>query len=163
MKIGIISDSHDSEKNVLRAVEIFNERQVSFVFHAGDMISASTGCLFAGLKDAKFIGVFGNCDIDKPILSRVVKDFGGEICEDGYKGEVGGKRFFMTHKPDGLEAAIDSGKFDLIVYGHTHLPNNRKVGRTTIINPGVSASRVFSKSEVVVLNLEDMSAEAIRL
>ena len=39
MKIGIISDTHDAHRNVLRAIEIFNDRAVEYVFHAGDMVT----------------------------------------------------------------------------------------------------------------------------
>jgi len=39
MKIGIMSDSHDNMNMVAKAVELFNQRGVSRVLHAGDIIA----------------------------------------------------------------------------------------------------------------------------
>ena len=55
MQIGIISDSHDHHSNVLRAIEIFNESNVEYVLHAGDIVSPFTAKAFADLRIAKFI------------------------------------------------------------------------------------------------------------
>ena len=55
MKIGILSDTHDAHENVLKAIKIFNEHKVSYVFHAGDMVSPFTARAFADVAPAKFI------------------------------------------------------------------------------------------------------------
>jgi len=36
MLIGIISDTHDNARNLLKAVELFNEKEVGLVIHCGD-------------------------------------------------------------------------------------------------------------------------------
>ncbi|HDZ69132.1 MAG TPA: metallophosphoesterase [Phycisphaerales bacterium] len=163
MKIGIISDTHDAYKNVLKAVNVFNEKKVKYILHAGDMVSPSTAEAFAGVGDAKFIAVFGNCDLDKLFLATAINDFGGQIHQAPYTGHAGGKRIFMTHRPVAMESIIESGRFDLVIYGHTHKQDIRKVGETLVINPGKSAGRLMGKSSVVVLELDDMSAEVILL
>ena len=163
MKIGIISDTHDAYKNVLKAVNVFNEKKVKYILHAGDMVSPSTAEAFAEVTGAKFIAVFGNCDSDKALLASTINDFGGQIHQAPYTGQAGDKRIFMTHRPDVLEGVIESGKFDLVIYGHTHKQDIRKIGETLVINPGKSAGRLMGKSSVVVLELDDMSAEVILL
>ena len=39
MKIGLISDTHDNIKNIENAISVFSNKRVSFVIHAGDIIS----------------------------------------------------------------------------------------------------------------------------
>ena len=56
-----------------------------------------------------------------------------------------------------------SGKYDLVIYGHTHKQDIRKVGDTLVINPGETTDWITGKSNVVVLNLDDMSVESISL
>ena len=163
MKIGIISDSHDHHKNVLRAVEVFSGHKVSYIFHGGDIVAPFTAKAFAQVGDAKFIAVFGNCDGEKLMLASTIRDFGGEIHERIYRGEVGGRRIFMTHTPNVLDKAAGSGKFDLAIYGHTHKQDIRKVGDTLIINPGETTDWITGESAVVVLELDDMSYEVVSL
>ncbi len=163
MKIGIISDSHNCRKNISRAVEIFNEQGVGYVLHAGDIASPDVAELFSGLDKAEFIAVFGNCDSDKPSLARTINRFGGEIYDDVYTGEIADKKIAIAHKPDSLQVAIDSGEYDLVIYGHTHKFDIYRTGNTLVVNPGVSDSRVLGKSGVVVLELDDMTTERILL
>lgn len=163
MKIGIISDSHDHHANVLKAVEVFNEQKVAYVLHAGDIVAPFTAKAFAGVEGAKFIAVFGNNDGEKLFLVSTINDFGGEIHEDPYIGEIGDKRIFMTHKPSVLESIVNGNKYDLVIYGHTHKKDVRKVGKTLVVNPGETTDWLTDESSVVVLELDDMSLEEISL
>ena len=159
MKIGIISDSHDHHQNSLMAVEIFNEKKVAYILHAGDIISPFTAKAFAKVTAAKFIAVFGNNDGEKLLLTSEIKKFGGEIYDDPYRGEIGGRRIFMTHKPSVLDEAAESGKYDLVIYGHTHKQDIRKVGASLVINPGELTDWVTGRSDLVILQLDNMSWE----
>ena len=163
MKIGIISDTHDHQGNVVRAVEVFNEHKVGCVLHAGDMTSADTAGKFAAVDGAEFVAVFGNCDSDRVQLQRIIENFGGEIYDPSYDGQVDGKAVFMAHRPDMVSGAIGSGKYDLVVYGHTHQYEVHRDGETLIVNPGSAMSRVVGKASVVVMELDDMSCEKIIL
>jgi len=163
MKVGIISDSHDHHSNTLKAVEVFSNERVDYIFHAGDIISPFAARVFAEVGGAKFIAVFGNNDGEKLLLQSTINDFGGEIYEEVYIGKVGGKRIFMTHKPSVIDEVVGSGKYDLVIYGHTHQQDIRKVGRTLVINPGETTDWLTEKSYVVILELGDMSYEVISL
>ncbi len=163
MKIAIISDSHDHHQNVLRAVAVFNGQKVNYILHAGDIISPFTAEAFAAVEGAKFIAVFGNNDGEKLYLKSKIEKFGGEIHEDTYKGNIGGRRIFMTHKPDVVEEVAGSGNYDLVIYGHTHKQDIRKVGKTLVLNPGESTDWITETSAVVILETDDMSYEVIKL
>ena len=159
MKIGIISDSHDHHVNILKAVKIFNEDKVEYILHAGDIISPIAAAAFSNVRDSQFISVFGNCDGDKSALSQVIEEFGGQIHNQPYTGEMEGKKIFMTHIPVTLTTIIDSGKYDIVIYGHTHKQDIRKVGVSLVINPGELTDWVTGKSSLVLLQLDDMSYE----
>ena len=162
MKIGIISDTHDHHQNVLKAIEIFNTLGVEYVFHAGDMVSPFTAKAFAEVKGAKLIAVFGNCDGEKRYLKSTIEEIGGEHYGQIYKGQIADKRIFMTHKHSNLEQG-DGSKYDLVIYGHTHKQDIRKVEQTLIINPGEATDWITGESFVVVLELDNMGYESIRL
>lgn len=163
MKIGIISDTHDHHENVLKAIEVFKERKAEYIFHAGDIISPFVAEAFAEAGDARFIAVFGNNDGEKLILKDKVTELDGEITEDPYKGEIAGRKIFMTHKPSVIDEVVKCGKYDLVIYGHTHKQDIRKEGDTLIINPGDATDWVTGESDVVIVELDDMSYEVISL
>ena len=162
MKVGIISDTHDGLANASKAAEVFEQKKVSFILHAGDIESWDTAEMFAGVNGAKFIAVYGNCDTGREPLAEAITSFGGEINEI-YDGQIGERRIFMAHRPELAQGAIESGKFDLVVHGHTHKLDIRKVGRTLIVNPGTARRWQMGHPHVVIVELEDMSAEAVVL
>jgi len=163
MKIGIISDTHDHHQNVLKAIEIFNVSGLEYVLHAGDMVSPFTARAFAEVTGAKLISVFGNCDGEKQYLKSTIEQIGGENYGQIYKGQIAGKKIFMTHKPDNIDKSVRSGSYDLVIYGHTHKQDIRRVGQTLIINPGEATDWITGESFVVVLDLDNMTYESIRL
>ena len=59
--VGIISDTHDNRMAIGKAVELFNQRGVSRVFHAGDFIAPFTVIDFSKLN-CEMTMVFGNND-----------------------------------------------------------------------------------------------------
>jgi len=155
MKAGILTDSHDHCSRVSKAAQILREQKVAYVLHAGDIVSPQTAKVLADIDGAKFIGVFGNCDREKALLKSCINELGGEIYERVFTGQVAGRRTFLTHKPDELESIVDTGNFDLVIYGHTHKKLMHKIGETLVINPGPSS--------VVILELDDMSTVEMQL
>ena len=73
MKIGIISDTHDNKKNILKAIEILNNEKVDKVFHAGDIVNSESADLFKKLE-ADMIITFGNCDIARRDLKSKLNE-----------------------------------------------------------------------------------------
>lgn len=64
MKIGLISDTHDNIQNIQNAISLFNDKHVSFVIHAGDIVSPEAVEASTGMK---LIGVLGNNDLERRI------------------------------------------------------------------------------------------------
>jgi putative phosphoesterase len=163
MQIGIMSDSHDDHDNVLQAIAVFNEHEVDYVFHAGDLVSPFTAKAFANLKGIKFIAVFGNNEGEKFRLKWIIERFGGEIHEHCYKGQIGGKEIYMTHTEDHIEEVAKSQTYDMVIYGHTHKQDIRQIGKTLVINPGETTDCLSGSPQVMILNLDDMSYRTEKL
>ena len=164
MKIGIMSDSHDNMDKVARAVELFNQHGVEKVLHAGDIVAPFVTRPLKKLN-CQVLAVFGNNDGEKLYLKENFETINrvGEVREPPLTFELGGKRFYLTHWPHQLDILARSAEFDVIVYGHTHDIDIRRVGETLIINPGETGGWLREKATVVVLDLETMEPELLEL
>ncbi len=161
MKIGILSDTHENMPKIRAAVGFFNRRRVGAVLHAGDIISPITAREFARLK-APLIGVFGNNDGDRLFLRERFRKI-GTLHAKKFEGRLGGKRFLLIHEPDMLEALAISGRYDVIVYGHTHRSEISRRGGTLVINPGEGAGWITGRCTAALLDTKTMQAELIEL
>lgn len=159
MLIGIISDTHDNMPQIKRAVDLFNERKVGHVVHAGDFTSPFT---FRILKDLScgFTGIFGNNDGDKLLLQKM---FGGRVFNQPHIFELEGRKIVLMHEHHIADALADSGHYDVVIYGHTHKPDIRTVKKTLVINPGEAGSWLYGKSTVAIADLVLMTTEIIPL
>jgi putative phosphoesterase len=159
MKVGIIGDTHNNIEIIKKAIEIFKKVGVKYIFHSGDIISPAAAAEFAAATGAKFIAVFGNCDCDKEDLKETIEGFGGEIYEGFYSGMVNGKRIYMSHNPRKLQEVINSGRYDIVIYGHTHKQDIHWTGNVLIINPGSAKDDAEGKECLVILDVDGMACE----
>ncbi len=134
MKIGILSDTHLSGPN-----EIFREtaercfRKVDVILHAGDLIDPSVLSVF---KDKHVHAVHGN----------MCNPFCLQALPARKEITIGDTRIGLVHKAgrsyDFEDRLIEVfPEADCIVYGHTHIPVCRRIGRILYINPGSFNSR----------------------
>ena len=163
LKIGLISDTHDNFKNIESAVKIFNDKGIGYVIHAGDITTPEAVEAFEGVK---LIGVLGNNDIDKQGLDNAFEKIGGklkgELCEieedDLLIASYHGTNFKKR------DALIQSGKYDVVVYGHTHKVENRVVGKSIVINPGTANGWFFGyKATAAIFDTLSRECELIHL
>jgi putative phosphoesterase len=159
--IGIMSDSHDNIDAIRKAVNIFNNKDLDLVIHAGDLISPFTANEFQKL-DPELVAVYGNNDGEREGLKNSYK----EICllEDFKEISFEGLKFSVIHGTN--NAIVDSlarcGKYDVVVRGHTHKIEILN-GETMIINPGEVCGYISEKKTVVLLDTDDLSFEVIYL
>ncbi|MFW9972803.1 MAG: metallophosphoesterase [Candidatus Odinarchaeota archaeon] len=170
MKIAVISDSHDHKSNILQAVSIINKRNVDAIIHCGDYVAPFVRRWFNELKDSikeNFYGVFGNNDGEIIFLRENL----GQICTFPQNGnelilELGTKRIFVSHMPkeQTIEALGNSGDFDIILTGHTHILSNKKLNNgTLVINPGEICGYLTGKATFVIIDTDRMESEIIEL
>ncbi|MEW6002379.1 MAG: metallophosphoesterase [Nitrospirota bacterium] len=159
MLVGIISDTHDNLIQTGKAIDLFNERKAEYVIHAGDYTSPFTLKLFKEL-DCKYVGIFGNNDGDKLLLLERSE---GNIHNQPYIFTLYKKRIIVLHEHHIVDALADSGHYDVVIYGHTHKADIRKVKNTLIVNPGEAGTWLYGKSTVALADLEKMEAEIVEL
>ncbi len=158
--IGIVSDTHEHVKMIVKAVSLFKERAPLFVVHCGDIISPPVLERFA---DFKLKVVFGNNDGERSGLKKKCQELGFDEIVDSAEFEVAGKRFFVNHgtNPATIEKAVASGQYDYVMHGHTHIPRHEQCGRTKVINPG--ALFMAPKYTVAFLTVETGEVEFVEL
>lgn len=166
MLIGVISDTHDNAVNLIKAVELFNERNVDLVVHCGDWVSPFMPNFCKNLK-ARMISVFGNNERE---LQLFVEKFPKiEFHKTFAELELDNKKVFVYHgdsKPL-LSSVVDSGKFDVVFSGHTHIPCDEMKGKTLHLNPGsicgIRGSEVGIMPTVAIYNTKKNTADVIEL
>jgi len=168
--IGVVSDTHDNLEAARRAARIFVERGVGLVLHLGDVIAPFTLKPFREEGVEKMVVVYGNNCGEKLGLLRAAGRLGYEIHEPPHLVEAGGRRILMLHGYGPaektlmvVEALAASGRFDAVLYGHTHRVDNRVVGSTLILNPGEACGYLTGRRTVAILDTSDMSVEVVEL
>jgi len=160
MLIGVVSDTHDNLPALRKALARFKAAGVKLVLHAGDIVSPFVAMPFqeAGLR---VIGVFGNNDGDKLYLRERFSPV-GELHFGPHELELGGRRVVLMHEPRALEALAASGKYDLIVYGHTHEVDLRP-GPPLVLNPGECGGWLFGRATCALVDLTRLKVELLEV
>jgi putative phosphoesterase len=146
MVIGVISDTHGHPLWIEKAVEKLKDSDV--LIHLGDYVND----LKYIKKEYKgeIISVKGNCDFDsdKPV----------EILE-----EIEGKIIFITHGHRyNCKTSLTALKFralelgaDIVLFGHTHLPEASFDEGVLFVNPGSASSGKSGFNSVAKLEIID--------
>ena len=95
----------------------------------------------------------------------------GQICQFAQNGhelilELGGKRIFVSHMPQQktIEALVNSGRFDIILTGHTHAMRNEKYENgVLVVNPGELCGYLTGKSTFAIIDTDKMESEMIEV
>ncbi len=170
MKFAIVSDTHDNIINFNKAVDFLNKENISVILHCGDICTQET--INQAVKNFKgeIKFVRGNCDYSldyarAPILNKIgalpstkIENFSALVPQQ-MEVELGGpssdsgqaKKIVFVHFPEVARRLAESGKYDLVFYGHTHRPwlDRRSFSEggeektCLLINPGELAGQIF--------------------
>ncbi|MEM4703452.1 MAG: metallophosphoesterase [Candidatus Bathyarchaeia archaeon] len=165
MLVGVMSDTHDNLPMVDKAVEKFNSLSVELVLHAGDYVAPFVVPRFMKLK-ARLVGVFGNNDGEREFLKKKFSENPKlEIRGEFANLTVNGLRMVLLHGSNSelLEALVDSGFFDVVVYGHSHNAEVYRKGKTLVVNPGEVCGYLTGKSTIAVLDTAKREASIVEL
>src|SRR5439155_8593093 len=108
---------------------------VELILHCGDIESVETVQLFKALPTSF---VFGNWDKDRAKLASAIRDAGGTFHDSFGAIELAGKRIAWCHSHERhqFRQLEHSDFFDYLFYGHTHVREQHRTGRTLVANPG---------------------------
>lgn len=159
MEIGVISDTHVSgPTDGLRELRETIFADVSMILHAGDLTELE---VLEAFSDKEVVAVSGNMDsgaVKARLPSKTVI-------------EVGGFRIGIIHgwgHPFGMAKKVEPTfrDVDVIVYGHTHRPDNQVRQGILFFNPGAFSGGFpfLSKRSVGILTIgKQVSGRIIKL
>jgi putative phosphoesterase len=160
LKFGLTGDTHNNLNNIMRICSIFNQEDVDFVIHTGDITLPKSLEEFSKLKMPLF-GVFGNNDQgDKEALKIVCEKYSFSFEDHIAKINSSDKKILVVHDPlDIKEEYYDEA--DIIVHGHTHRYRNDFLKGTFIFNPGECAGFMKGKNNLGIVSLDNPSLKII--
>lgn len=170
MLIGVISDTHDNLEAARRAARLFSTRGVDLVLHLGDIVAPFTLRALRENGVKNLVAVYGNNCGEKLGLREVASKLGYEIHEWPHLVEVDHKRILMIHGIGPVEktrmlvdSLAKSRDYDVVLYGHTHVVDNRVIGNTLVLNPGEACGCLSGRRTVAILDTEELRAEIIEI
>jgi len=151
MRIGVLSDTHADSFAEIPDRIITTLAEVDMIIHAGDFTSKAVLDGLRQLGEVK--AVWGNMDSNE--LRRTLPE--AELLI------VSGKRIGITHGsggPFGIERKVRQmfKDVDIIIYGHSHQPQNKIVEGILLFNPG----RARNSFGILTIS-EQVKGEIIRL
>jgi hypothetical protein len=132
LQIGVLSDTHIRraihQAAFLEALDAKLFRDADMIFHAGDLVDHE---LLHAFAPRMVHAVRGN--MDSPSVSLPERKV----------FEVAGYRFGLVHgwgPPEGLGLRVMkefvSESLDCLIYGHSHMPDCRRINDLLLFNPG---------------------------
>jgi len=170
MKIAIISDTHDNLANFLKVINWLNNEKIQLLLHCGDVCNQDT------LNESR---KSFNGEINPPLLEKKWgvkfvmgdKELHSENFPEIQEIEINNKKIAFTHLPKKGKELAESGKYNLVFYGHTHKPwftrlsfskenfgGEEKIGDCRLVNPGEAAG-IFYKPTFAVYDTETNNLE----
>jgi putative phosphoesterase len=129
VKIGVLSDSHVTSFDQLNDKILAALADVDLIVHAGDFVTRD---VLDGLKQmGKVKAVRGNMDSDE------IKG----ILPEKELLEIEGRKIGVIHgwgSPYGIDGRVENAfsEVDIIIYGHSHYPQNETKNGVLFFNPG---------------------------
>lgn len=135
MRIAVVSDTHGHVDYASAAVRLIRDEGVQAVLHCGDIGSPAIIPLFDEWP-AHF--VLGNVDYDSERLADAIRASGQSFHDRFGSVTLDGIHIALLHSDDQFlfEETIESGEYDLVCYGHTHVAEQHRAGKTLVLNPG---------------------------
>jgi putative phosphoesterase len=133
MRIGVLSDSHASSFAQLHEKILLALADVDLIVHAGDFVAKD---VLDGLNQlGEVLAVRGNAD------SNELKT----ILPEKEMLEIEGKKIGIIHgwgSPHGIDDRVGNvfSEVDIIIYGHSHYPQNESKNGIFFFNPGQARS-----------------------
>lgn len=168
MLIAVISDSHDNISGIHWAVEIIRNVGAEAIIHLGDVVAPFTLNELRNLDLKIKHLVLGNNDGEKIIMKRVCDRLGFTLHEGISEIEIDNRLLFVFHGFGDAEFTrkfaikmAETGKYDAVLYGHTHYAFCEKIGNSMVINPGELHGWISGIQSVLILDTFDMTTRSI--
>jgi len=158
----VLSDTHVPERMAKLPQKFLDQiKSDDIIFHAGDFVRWE---VFQKLKSlATLHAVFGNMDdtkLRKLLPQKKVVEVRGKkigLCHgSGSPFKLGERLYREFHET-----------CDVLIFGHSHVPYNRKIDHTLLFNPGSLSGNMISPFAatygILTIELNDVWAEIFEL
>ena len=137
MKIAIISDVHNNEVNLKKALGVSKKEGAENLICCGDLASRETLDFMADNFSGEIFLAFGNMDDEHMGDFKYVDNYRNvNIFGNFGEAEFDKQKIAFVHYPEKARKLAKSGKYNFVFYGHTHKPWEEMVGECKILNPG---------------------------
>ncbi len=164
MRIGVLSDTHNNISNLLRALRLFEDEQITTLVHCGDMTNITTARQMTGFD---VIYVNGNMDNSAAAVNDTIwfMNPNSEVPGAVFSGKLGGVKIGATHGhlSGKLDKLIRSGGHAFVFTGHTHRRRDERIGKTRVINPGALGGARYEPRSVVIADLDQGDVRFIKV
>jgi len=144
-----MSDSHGRVDLVRRALDLLKQAGAQAVVHCGDLGGLEVLEELAGWQ---VWFVWGNSDFPRPFWRPQLKALNLPWPDGPLELTLDGKRIAVFHGNElACHRAMTAARHDYLIHGHTHQPDDYRIGNMRVINPG-SLHRVRLKT-VALLDL----------
>ena len=183
MKIAICSDSHDNLVNITTFLSFCRKNKIKIILHCGDWCAPSVLTFFRKKFKGEIYGVYGNVHADDETMQKFAKDNDIKLksdelelilnpdnkiissTQDKVQNDINETRIVITHYPDNAKKLAESGKYQIVFYGHNHKPwmekihhANNGINETYLINPGTLAG-MFQRATFAIYDTETRKLE----
>lgn len=168
MIIAVMSDLHDNLTCWGIMVRQLNEQKISILINCGDTVAPATLKEMSQTFNGTIHTVFGN-NADRELELQVAPTL-LNIMHHGDQGaiHVDGKCIGFTHIPQIATAMAQTGEFQIVCHGHTHLkrwePFDRlaTTNRCMLLNPGPAGGQRAYPS-YALLDLAAMKVQFVEI
>lgn len=143
MKYLLLSDIHGALPRLEAALDFYRQQQCDMMLLLGDVLNYGPRNRIPDGIDAQgvarrlnemagdIVAVRGNCDseVDQMLLDFPILSTCALLVDNG-------KRILLTHGHVYHPEHLPKGRFDAVIYGHTHVWQLEKKGSTTFCNTG---------------------------
>lgn len=153
MVVGILSDTHNDINNIQQALFVFSKHKPELLIFCGDATTVESIEWFC---EYQMIYTFGNGDFATGEIGSFLKAYNpSNFAGFSFEGFLENKYIGVTHGhlDEHLNSMQQSGKFDYIFSGHTHIRMDKHIGKTRIINPGSLGGSKKQSRSVALLDL----------
>ncbi len=153
MRIGLISDTHNHVAHVQYVADYLRNTRIDVVLHAGDVTSPHVLEPFEGLD--LWIAQ-GNMDQNARLSTTAAALFGGDRFAVMHDLDFAGCKIALLHGHDRalLHGLAYSKAYDYVIRGHTHVPLDRQINGTRVLNPGAVGNAGIRRGTFAILDLE---------
>ena len=164
MKIAILSDIHDHIWNLDKAKTLIRIEGCKAVIFCGDMCAPFTTQILTATGLPTY-AVWGNVDEDHWAMVKKGGDnfFAATLSQEFNEVVLGGKKIAFCHYPKLGSLLAETGYYDAVFHGHTHVTYSKKTGKTLLANPGAVCGIVKGRAGLASFMVFDTDKNSLRL